>query len=129
MFRVHINPEAQVITRRIRQILPNTQVPLRGGDRSVAQAQLNLLQGRPPLMSQLRKRAAEVVRGQTADSDLRPVLPDHLEDGLRGHTGPGDPSATKGGMHRQTLCVAGKPPPDCGSRNCAWSHPWDKLPS
>ena len=72
---------SEVITGRIYQILAHSQVQLRCDNRFVPERKLDLFQGGPAFVGQLRERPSQVVRRQ-ADAQPFRIVPDHAVHAL-----------------------------------------------
>src|SRR5690242_4696389 len=65
---------AQVVARRIGEVLPDTQILFGRGDGSVPQAQLDLLKRGPPTVREFRVSAPEVVACEARHADAISVM-------------------------------------------------------
>lgn len=84
----HLYP--QVIAWRVREILSNSQISFRSGNRGVAEAQLDLLQRSSAFVRQHSECAPEIMRSQLWYRDVSACSIDRLEDAARRHALCGD---------------------------------------
>src|SRR5262249_14777971 len=110
-----------IITRRIRQVLLDTQVSFRRHERGVTQAELNLVQSGPAAVRKLRKRPPEVMR-RHLDSDLAGIELDTAQDALSGQRVTRDVIALVDAAEHATRTDAGRFGPSIDRRFCPVRH-------